>query len=945
MDTAQNKLFTPSETGTVLNYNQNISSVLGPTETWPPYLIFTLNIILNSKQPQFLCWGTDLLFFYNDAFYKNFIQKNKVHSYLGKPLNSLHLDLFNILIPSIKSSLDLINTEALTGIEYKKSNQNKTYWSFNFTALQTQSNTALCVLVHCQDDTLLIKANKKVNKLTTRFLNIVKQAPIGVLIVSAKTQTVDTVNKKYRELFNDTNPFLIGDAFENAIPKTSLNLKQEIITALETGENFQLIEIPIPICKDGTNKTHYFNFLGEAIKDDNDNISELILATTEVTESVIAKHSVLESENKFKKVILQSPIPIAVFHGPNHVIKITNQTMLNDIWRKDLEDCIDKPLIDVFPELKDQRFPKLLNNVYNTGISYSEKEAHASVEGNDGTKDFYFDLDYSPIIENKDAVTGIIVTAVDVTEKVTSRKKIEKTETRLRIATEAADLATWELDLHNRDITYSKRLPSILGYPEDYILTKEFIRSRTVPEDLETILLPAFDRALKTGTYFYEVRTRKKDDTVIWIRTHGKVFYDEAGVPVKLFGTLREITIEKRNEQQLIENEQKFRLLADSMPQKIWTANTEGLLDYYNRTVYEFTGHTPKTLNPSNWLTIVHPDDREENAFLWNKSIETGEDFLFEHRFIRHDGQYRWQLSRAIPQRDNNGKIQRWVGTSTDIQDQKMFLQELERQVKDRTKLLAEANSKLENSVEELQRMNEELQSFAYISSHDLQEPLRKIQIFSSRILDLEKDNLSETGAGYFNRMQNAAHRMQVLIKDLLTYSRTNTSTRTFEKTDLNIILDEVKIDLKELIKEHQVTIEVGNLCTVYIIPFQFIQLMNNLINNSIKFAREGVPPIIKIDSVIDKGSAFKIEQLVADGEYCHIKVSDNGIGFDPQYSEQIFDVFERLHTRTAYEGTGIGLAIVKKIVENHNGYIFAQGEENKGVTFNIYIPINTALV
>nr|WP_083191727.1 ATP-binding protein [Formosa haliotis] len=187
--------------------------------------------------------------------------------------------------------------------------------------------------------------------------------------------------------------------------------------------------------------------------------------------------------------------------------------------------------------------------------------------------------------------------------------------------------------------------------------------------------------------------------------------------------------------------------------------------------------------------------------------------------------------------------------------------------------------------------------------------------------------------------MQNSAHRMQVLIKDLLTYSRTNTSTRTFEKTDLNDILDEVKIDLKELIKERHVTIEVGNLCTAYIIPFQFIQLMNNLINNAIKFAREGVPPVIKIDSVIDKGSHFNLEQLTADGEYCHIKIADNGIGFSPEYSEKIFEVFERLHTRTAYEGTGIGLAIVKKIVENHDGFIFADAEENNGVTFNIYIP------
>ncbi|QDO92633.1 PAS domain S-box protein [Formosa sediminum] len=945
MDTTQNKLLTQSEIGILLSSKIDNSSQLGPINTWSPFLIYTLNIILNSKQPQFLCWGDDALLFYNEAFYDNFIVDNNVHSYLLKPLKSIPLEVFTKLTPSIQTALELNNHITLDNFVFKLPNLNRTYWNINFTPLHTNSNQALGVLVHCINETPKIKATRKVTKLTSRFLNIVKHAPIGVLIISAKTKTVDTVNKKYKLLFNENNLFSIGDPFENALPDTISDLKENILNTFITGENFQLTETPVSILNNGIKKNHFFNFLGEAIKDDNDSISGLILATTEVTESVIAKQKVLESENKFKNVILQSPIPIAVFDGPNHVIKMANKTMLNDIWRKDPEACLNHPLLEVFPELKAQRFPELLDNVYKTGISYNEREAHATVEGNDGTKNFYFDFDYAPIFENKDKVIGIIVTAVDVTEKVSSRKKIEKTETRLRIATEAADLATWELDLINKDITYSKRLTQILGYRENFVLSKDFIRSRIVKEDLDTILIPAFENALKTGTYFYEVRARKKDESVIWIRTHGKVFYNEEGDPIKLFGTLREITSEKRNEQQLMENEQKFRLLADSMPQKIWTANTEGLLDYYNQTVYDFTGHTHESLNPSNWLTIVHPDDRKENVDLWTKSIETGEDFIMEHRFLRYDGQYRWQLSRAVPQLDSTGNIQRWVGTSTDIQDQKMFLQELERQVQDRTKLLGEANAKLEDSVEELQRMNEELQSFAYISSHDLQEPLRKIQIFSSRILDLEKDNLSETGTGYFMRMQNAAHRMQVLIKDLLTYSRTNTSTRAFEKTDLNSVIEEVKIDLRELIKDNQVTIETGNLCTIYAIPFQFIQLMNNLINNSIKFAKQDVPPVIKIDSVIDKGSTFKLEQLVAEGEYCHIKVSDNGIGIDPQYSEQIFDVFERLHTRTAYEGTGIGLAIVKKIVENHNGYIFAEGEENKGVTFNIYIPTDISTV
>ena len=248
-------------------------------------------------------------------------------------------------------------------------------------------------------------------------------------------------------------------------------------------------------------------------------------------------------------------------------------------------------------------------------------------------------------------------------------------------------------------------------------------------------------------------------------------------------------------------------------------------------------------------------------------------------------------------------------------------------------------NEEKEKRAAELIIANKELESFTYISSHDLQEPLRKIQTFGTRLFADESENLSVKGKEYVLRMQDAANRMQSLIIDLLAYSRTTTSERKFETTDLNTILEAVKNDFKEIITAKHSTIEVGEMCDAHIIPFQFRQLMHNLIGNALKFSKPNRPSHIIINSRNIKGSEVKDQKLLSEKEYCHLTVTDNGIGFEPQYKDHIFEIFKRLHDPKQIMGTGIGLTIVKKIVENHNGIITATGELNKGATFDIYIP------
>jgi len=263
----------------------------------------------------------------------------------------------------------------------------------------------------------------------------------------------------------------------------------------------------------------------------------------------------------------------------------------------------------------------------------------------------------------------------------------------------------------------------------------------------------------------------------------------------------------------------------------------------------------------------------------------------------------------------------------------------LESAVADRTQELNKANESLDARNKELLTMNKELKAFTYVSSHDLQEPLRKLQTFAGLVLDREKEFLSEKGQKYLQLMQRETERMRQLIQDLLAFSGLNAGDRKFEKTDLNPIIEEVKNDFRDIIAEKKAVIEIKEICAVYVIPFQFQQLMYNLIGNALKYSSQDRTPVITITSEVVPFKDLNIEALPPRKEYCHISVSDNGIGFEQKFDTKIFEVLQKLHGKDEYPGTGIGLAIVKKVVDHHNGIITATSELNKGATFNIYLP------
>lgn len=300
-----------------------------------------------------------------------------------------------------------------------------------------------------------------------------------------------------------------------------------------------------------------------------------------------------------------------------------------------------------------------------------------------------------------------------------------------------------------------------------------------------------------------------------------------------------------------------------------------------------------------------------------------------------------------LPLREIDGTVFGVMITVTDVTNEFLakeklinFSKELENQVEQRTLMLNKANLDLKNSIQQLEKANDELESFAYVSSHDLQEPLRKIQMFTSRINENEADNLSTRGKTYFHKITESAERMRNLINDLLAFSKADNEGYKFEQVDLNHLLGQVLEDRAEHIELSGAQIYRNPLPTIVGIPFQLRQVFDNLIGNSLKFSKENSAPEVHItyDKVLGHKSEF--DQLKVGVQYARIQVKDNGIGFPEGMETKIFEVFQRTHDRTKYGGTGIGLAIVKKIIVGHNGQIKATSEEGKGAVFTIYLPL-----
>ncbi len=508
---------------------------------------------------------------------------------------------------------------------------------------------------------------------------------------------------------------------------------------------------------------------------------------------------------------------------------------------------------------------------------------------------------------------------------------LKKHEKGLLEVQEIASFGSFEWDLTgNEKSTYTPQVFKIFEMESTNGL-EDFL-NYVHPGDREK-LQASIDKALKgEDDYECEYRFRRNGkEKILW--TKGVVNFIEKK-PASMVGTIMDITDRHYILQRLERNEELYKQAQKltHIGNWIWDIET-GIIKYSDELlrIYGLKPNEEMTFDKA--IKLVHPNDLEKMHEALNYSLTTHKPHEIEFRVIRPDGDERIIRRHAEVLLDEKGKPYKLAGTGQDITKEVL----LNNEIKEREKQLAELNLSLEQKNIALERSNKELTSFSYVASHDLQEPLRKIKTFSNLILEKEK-NLSEEGKDCFGRIIISAGRMQTLIEDLLSFSRTQLFENTLKPVDLNNVLNEIRILHSETIKEGRLVFNISNLPVINAIAFQIQQLFENIISNSIKYSKPGQNTEIIITCQLVNGEqlSFSNDKIK---KYYKISISDNGIGFDQKYADKIFEIFQRLHGKNEYSGTGIGLSICKKIVENHKGFIIAQSKLNIGSTFDIFLP------
>jgi PAS domain S-box-containing protein len=592
-------------------------------------------------------------------------------------------------------------------------------------------------------------------------------------------------------------------------------------------------------------------------------------------------------------------------------------------------------------------------------LRHARENGRATHEGwrlkKDGTR-FWGSVVITALHDDSRNVTGFLKVTRDLSEKKITEDKynnyleelkqkneeLKKSEERYHsMVSEIQDYAIILLDVTGKILDWNKGAEKLNGYKSEEILGKNFRLFYPLEDKNANLPERLLEEASKNGFATHEGYRIRKDGSRFWANVVFTALHDESGQITGFAKVTKDLTqrkiaddklsmfteeLKRKNEELLRSEERYHKMIADVQDYAILLLDPQGNVQNWNTGAQVIKGYTAAEIVGKNFSTFYPPEDVKRG--LPKKLLKEAElrgKANHEGWRIRKDGSKFWGNIVITALHNSEGKLIGFSKVTRDLTEKKKNEDALKKNALE-----------LELKNQDLEALNAELSSFAYVVSHDLKEPIRKIQIFARRLL--EPGQNMEQIRRFTDKIISSAVHMQELMEGLLYYSRIDKNSTAPEKVDLNKIIEKVKNDLELLISERKVVIEHKRLPAIDGVFFQLYQLFLNLITNSIKFSKPDETPVIRIESRSAIPAELPEELILKNKKYCCITVADNGVGFEQAESNRIFEVFHRLAPAQT-QGTGVGLAIVKKVVQNHNGLILAEGRPNEGATFTIYLP------
>lgn len=903
------------------------TTTLGTPDGWPQSLRTALSILLNSRFPMFLFWGDDLLCFYNDAYRPSLGNEGKHPEALGKKGEAVWPEIWPVIKPLIDQVLsggDATWSEDQLIPIYRNGKLEDVYWTFSYSPVSDESGKPAGVFVTCVETTDKVMNLQSLGKSEQNLRNTILQAPVAMCIFKGPDYVVEIANERMFQFWGKEAEAVLGKPIFEGLPEVKGQGFEELLNSVyTTGVTVKAYAVPVTLPREGRIQNVYVDFVYEAYHEADGSISGVMAVAVDVTDNVLSR-TLLEKTNS-QLELLSDTVPAMIFYLDREERYQSYNKRFEEWFGVGHNEVIGKTVLEFIGQTAYQTVSQYLRNAYGGEQQRYEMKAPSRMG-----EQRWLNIVYTPSKAGDGNVNGLIVHASDVTAAKQIELALRESEARFRTLVEQAPVPIGMT--RGREMVFeaiNAPMLDLIGKTKD-VLGKRLldILPELKGQQVMDILYDVWDN--KKSYKGYELPTM--------MPVNGKLlkrYYDTSYAPVFENGNVVsiihlsvDVTEQVEVRQKLEVSEARFRTLADKLPQLVWMDDAERHPEYTSSSWAAYSGFSDRL---AAWNYMAHPDDLQPIMQGWEEHFSNQLSFRYEVRLRGKDGVYRWHYSIAEPVKDATGKVVKWVGTLTDIHQQKTFAEALEQEVVQRTRELAQANKELHQS-------NEDLQQFAHVASHDLKEPVRKIRTFGSRLKSEFAADLPERAIFYLEKMESAATRMYSMIDGVLLYSSLGASKEATEAVDLNTILKQIQDDLEVVVQQKGAAITCEALPVVEGSSVLLYQLFYNLLNNSLKFTKAGETSRIQVTS------EAVMPETPSNGkqQFAVIKIADNGIGFDQDQAENIFDTFVRLNSKDKFEGTGLGLALCQKIAERHGGTITAEGKEGAGATFTVLLPLHT---